>query len=173
MLVEVIDESYVPSEDEVSEAADWLGIDVEEDADLLWIARDFLKAPMPAPWVPYEAEGPGEVFYFNPQTGESTWDHPCDAVFRQRYSSEKIKKAPVRVVTLSFTIYADDSDVKATCTSMSGDCLATFYCDPSQTFGNVKAMLAEDLQFDASRLRFALRSAVLPDDYDSLAVHLI
>lgn len=168
-LMEVIDKTHVPTETEVFEAAEWLGIDVDCDADLLWIAKDFLSAPMPNPWAPYEGRTPEEIFYFNPQTGESTWHHPCDEVYRQLYQKEKVKKAPLKIVSLSFATFADDCIVKVTCTGVSGDPLATLFGEQTQNFGGLKAMLAEELQLDASRLRLILSNAVLPRDDDVLA----
>eukprot|EP00913_Durusdinium_trenchii_P016878 g15868.t1 len=56
--------------------------DLEKDRDLFWIARAGLKAPLPAPWKPCESED-GEIFYFNFETGESVWDHPCDEHYRK------------------------------------------------------------------------------------------
>lgn len=43
ILEEEIDESYEPTEDEVAEYANWLGIDAEKEKDLFWIAREGLK----------------------------------------------------------------------------------------------------------------------------------
>jgi hypothetical protein len=50
VLEEEIDPNYVPTEDEVIEYAKWIGMDLEKDKDLYWIAREGLKAPLPADW---------------------------------------------------------------------------------------------------------------------------
>jgi hypothetical protein len=50
ILEEEIDPNYVPTEDEVIEYAKWLGMDLKKDKDLYWIAREGLKAPLPADW---------------------------------------------------------------------------------------------------------------------------
>ena len=50
ILEEEIDPHYVPTEDEVIEYAKWLGMDLKKDKDLFWIAREGLKAPLPADW---------------------------------------------------------------------------------------------------------------------------
>ena len=47
-----IDPAYVPSEDEVVEYAKWLGMDLEKDQDLFWVAREGLMAPLPKNWKP-------------------------------------------------------------------------------------------------------------------------
>ena len=34
----------------------------------------------------------GRIYYFNFNTNESTWDHPCDGVYRQVLSEERKKR---------------------------------------------------------------------------------
>jgi len=91
VLDEVVDDYYAPSKDDVEEYAAWLGMDLLEDSELLWIAREGLLAPLPKPWKPCQTEE-NDIFYFNFQTGESTWDHPCDARYRQMYIGKKREK---------------------------------------------------------------------------------
>eukprot|EP00929_Paragymnodinium_shiwhaense_P084906 TRINITY_DN4542_c0_g2_i1.p1 TRINITY_DN4542_c0_g2~~TRINITY_DN4542_c0_g2_i1.p1 ORF type:complete len:123 (-),score=31.97 TRINITY_DN4542_c0_g2_i1:289-657(-) len=91
ILDEVVDEYYEPSKDEVEEYAAWLGMELPEDKEFLWIAREGLKAPLPRPWKPCQTEN-SEIFYFNFETGESTWDHPCDERCRRVYEERKVEK---------------------------------------------------------------------------------
>mmetsp|Transcript_29767 Transcript_29767/g.81603 ORF Transcript_29767/g.81603 Transcript_29767/m.81603 type:complete len:123 (-) Transcript_29767:222-590(-) len=91
VLDEVVDEHYEPNKDEVEEYAVWLGMDLPEDNELIWIAREGLMAPLPKPWKPCQTEN-SEIFYFNFETGESTWDHPCDARYRRLYEEKKHEK---------------------------------------------------------------------------------
>merc|ERR1711957_179697 len=59
----------------------------------LWIARAGLKAALPASWKPCQTFGDeGQLFYFNFETGESVWDHPCDEYHRQLYRKHWSKK---------------------------------------------------------------------------------
>lgn len=88
VLDEVFDEHYEPSKDEVEEYAAWLGMELPEDFEFLWVAREGLMAPLPEPWKPCQTEN-SEIFYFNFETGESTWDHPCDAHYRKVYEEKK------------------------------------------------------------------------------------
>eukprot|EP00443_Scrippsiella_acuminata_P079390 CAMPEP_0115471072 /NCGR_PEP_ID=MMETSP0271-20121206/52332_1 /TAXON_ID=71861 /ORGANISM="Scrippsiella trochoidea, Strain CCMP3099" /LENGTH=186 /DNA_ID=CAMNT_0002898241 /DNA_START=37 /DNA_END=594 /DNA_ORIENTATION=+ len=92
VLEESIGEDHEPEEADVLAYAEWLGIDMEVDADLIWIARAGLRAPLPAPWKPCQAGEEGEVFYFNFETGESVWDHPCDDFHRKLFAREHAKK---------------------------------------------------------------------------------
>ncbi|EGF84195.1 hypothetical protein BATDEDRAFT_85377 [Batrachochytrium dendrobatidis JAM81] len=53
VLEEEYDENYEPTQEEVIEYAKFLGMDPVADKHLLWIARDSLKAPLPADWKPW------------------------------------------------------------------------------------------------------------------------
>ena len=57
ILEEEIDPNYVPTENEVLEYATWLGMDLEKDRDLFFIAREGLKAPLPENWKPCKTTG--------------------------------------------------------------------------------------------------------------------
>jgi centrosomal protein CEP164 len=85
------DPNYEPPQKEIDEYARWLGIDVENEKDLLFIARDGLKAPLPKEWKPCKTDT-GEVYYFNFKTGESIWDHPMDEVYKKRVADERAKR---------------------------------------------------------------------------------
>merc|ERR1712151_789308 len=78
-------------EKEIEEYAEWLGMDLQKDRDLFWIAKAGLKAPLPKPWKPCQSEE-HEIFYFNFETGESVWDHPCDEHYRRVFAEHKAKK---------------------------------------------------------------------------------
>ena len=42
IMEEEIDSNYVPGEEEVIEYAKWLGMELDKDQDLFWIAREAL-----------------------------------------------------------------------------------------------------------------------------------
>ena len=86
------DDERVPSEEEILEYAEYLGIDVEKEKDLLWIAREGVVAPVPGPWKACTENG-DDVFYFNFETGESIWDHPSDEQYRQLLQEKRKEKA--------------------------------------------------------------------------------
>lgn len=92
ILEEEIDPSYVPSDAEVVEYAKWLGMDLNIDQDLFWVAREGLMAPLPKNWKPCKTKDTEDIYYFNFATGESTWDHPCDGYYKRLYEEEKKKK---------------------------------------------------------------------------------
>ncbi len=84
-------EVYVPTEEEVVEYAMQLGMELPDDADLLWIALEGLQADLPPQWKPC-ASPEGEVYYFNFETGESLWDRPDIEIHRKQYFLEKAKQ---------------------------------------------------------------------------------
>ncbi|KAJ3233735.1 hypothetical protein HDU78_006255 [Chytriomyces hyalinus] len=98
ILEEEFDENYEPDENEILEYAKFLGMDEHEDKHLFWIARESLKAPLPADWKPCQSDD-GNIYYFNFSTGESIWDHPCDEHYRQLYEREKKKGKPAADAT--------------------------------------------------------------------------
>ena len=69
VLEEEIDENYEPTEAEIVEYATWLGMDLEADKELFWVAREGLKAPLPPDWKPCKSPD-GEIYYFNFYNGE-------------------------------------------------------------------------------------------------------
>ena len=79
-----------PAPAELLEYAKWLGMDPVKERELMWIAREGLKAPLPEHWKPCRTGGE-EVYYFNFQTGESMWEHPCDEYYKTQYAEEKKK----------------------------------------------------------------------------------
>jgi hypothetical protein len=68
-----------------------LGFELPEDEDLLHIAKEGLKAPLPEPWKACQTKD-GEIYYFHPKTGESTWDHPLDEFYKKKYQEAKKNK---------------------------------------------------------------------------------
>ena len=52
ILEENVDENYEPTQAEIDEYAKWLGMQSPADDDLIWIAREGLKAPLPEHWKP-------------------------------------------------------------------------------------------------------------------------
>ncbi|KAI5060036.1 hypothetical protein GOP47_0024456 [Adiantum capillus-veneris] len=72
---------------ELVEYATWLGMDLTNHKNLLWIAKEALIAPLPSDWKPCLTEE-DEIYYFNFTSGRSIWDHPCDEYYRQVYKEE-------------------------------------------------------------------------------------
>ncbi|KEG05474.1 hypothetical protein DQ04_21571000, partial [Trypanosoma grayi] len=90
VLPDACDPNCDPTQEELEEYAEWLGIDVEKEPQLLWIASEGLRTPLPTEWKACRT-GDGEVYYFNFLTGDSSWDHPLDDVFKKKVEEERAK----------------------------------------------------------------------------------
>ncbi|KAI9144656.1 hypothetical protein BKA69DRAFT_1025491 [Paraphysoderma sedebokerense] len=53
ILEEAYDENYEPTQEEIIEYAEFLGINAKTEQHLLWIAREGLRAPLPSEWKPW------------------------------------------------------------------------------------------------------------------------
>lgn len=95
ILDEDYDPNYVPTEAEITEYAEYIGINLKdpEEAGLIWIAKEGLKSPLPSQWKPCRSAGDekDDVYYFNFETGESSWEHPCDEFYKKLFQDEKKK----------------------------------------------------------------------------------
>ena len=67
----------------VLEHAHFLGIDVDTDSELLYLAEECLLSPPPEPWVQYESDQ-GIPYYVSKTTGESQWDNPVDEIYKEK-----------------------------------------------------------------------------------------
>ncbi|KAL4144780.1 hypothetical protein PRNP1_013906 [Phytophthora ramorum] len=76
----------------VEEHARRLGMDPVADAELLWVARESLVAPLPDGWYHVTATETGQPYYYNELSGESRWDHPSDDQFRHVFREIKQKQ---------------------------------------------------------------------------------
>lgn len=74
--------------------AHFIGIDIENEQHLLYIAEDALsKKGLPAGWAIGigENESKGIPYFYNEETGSSVWNHPREAVFMRKVKDEKAK----------------------------------------------------------------------------------
>jgi hypothetical protein len=56
------------------------------------IAEEGLDAPVPEGWTEHYDEASDRDYYHNASTGETSWQHPLDAHYRELAMSEKAKK---------------------------------------------------------------------------------
>ncbi|XP_076781111.1 centrosomal protein of 164 kDa isoform X10 [Arvicanthis niloticus] len=90
VLEEDSDETYIPSEQEILDFARVIGIDPVKEPELMWLAREGIEAPLPKGWKPCQ-NITGDLYYFNFDTGQSIWDHPCDEHYRKLVIQEREK----------------------------------------------------------------------------------
>ena len=89
-LEEDFDKNYTPTEEEINEYARVIGLDQENEPNHLWVAREGINAPLLTNWKPCQ-NTTGDNYYFNFETGDSIWDHPCDEFYRRMVAEERQK----------------------------------------------------------------------------------
>ena len=67
---------------QILEYAIYIGIEPASEAYLLWIAEDGIQAALPANFTQH-TDDKGEVYFYNVETQESSWEHPMDNHYRQ------------------------------------------------------------------------------------------
>ncbi|CAF3553130.1 unnamed protein product [Rotaria sordida] len=92
ILQEQFDENYEPTQEEIREYAIYIGIEPDKEPHLFWLAREGIMKPLPPGWKPCQEEN-GELYYFNFDTGKSSWDHPCDEIYKSRVLEERRKQS--------------------------------------------------------------------------------
>jgi hypothetical protein len=55
----------------------------------MWIAREGVMAPLPKGWKACQDQIGDQLYYFNFDTGESIWDHPCDEKYKNLVKDER------------------------------------------------------------------------------------
>ena len=88
IMQEELDEEYDPTIEEIEEYAKYLGMDMQEDRDLFYIAKEGLKAPLPDQWKPCRSPG-GNIYYYNFENNKMQKDHPCDDYYKRYYLNER------------------------------------------------------------------------------------
>ena len=74
--------------EDVLEYAVYLGMQLDEDKELLWIADQALQAEDPEGWSQCESPN-GDLYYVNQVTMQVLWQHPLDYQYQQTYLEEK------------------------------------------------------------------------------------
>jgi len=99
-MEEELDDNYNPTSEEIEEYARFLGMDVNADQNLFFIAKEGLKAPLPSNWKP--CKSPDQtVYYYNFETKVLQKEHPCDDYYRKLYLEERqsrTKKVEEKVI---------------------------------------------------------------------------
>eukprot|EP00966_Prymnesium_polylepis_P140923 3254527-Prymnesium_polylepis.1 len=81
-------DSFRSDVQDVFEYGIYLGMDLEEDFDLLWIADEALQADDPEGWTFVDGADGGHYLH---KTGSISTNHPLDSQFQLMYLSEKAK----------------------------------------------------------------------------------
>ncbi|CAH8643769.1 unnamed protein product [Schistosoma rodhaini] len=112
----LLEESAIdePTEDEVMLYAESLGIDVEKEQDLLYIAKEGISAHLPNGWQVLKDEN-NQIFYYDTASGISLWEHPLDRHFRDCVVKARQKKQDAIDTTSSPDRIPHDKSVEAGC----------------------------------------------------------
>ncbi|CAH8875103.1 unnamed protein product [Trichobilharzia szidati] len=81
---------------EITDYANWLGVNLEQEPDLYPIVCEGIRAPLPKDWKPC-MNTDGDIYYFNFTTGQSIWEHPCDVHYRNIVLEYKRKRRNVNL----------------------------------------------------------------------------
>ena len=84
-------EHYVPTEVDIRDYAVYLGINLDTEQDMMWLAVEGVSARLPTGWVPCCTKR-GQVYYFDTRTGASSWTHPKDVEYKQRVREVREKR---------------------------------------------------------------------------------
>mmetsp|Transcript_791 Transcript_791/g.1852 ORF Transcript_791/g.1852 Transcript_791/m.1852 type:complete len:450 (+) Transcript_791:280-1629(+) len=78
---------------DVKEMAEYMGIDVEKEMHLLWVAKLAVIESLPEGWEETQTAD-GRILYINQSEGSSTDEHPLDEYFKDLLARERAKRAP-------------------------------------------------------------------------------
>lgn len=150
--------NHVCEPEEIAEYAEFLGIDMELDRDLFWLAEEGLCTAPPEPWKACQAEGSTELFFFNFETGESLWDHPCDDLFRQRIQEELQKRVVVPITLASARLANGAWGIVGT--NLVGDavCQLQVAFDGAESFAGMEDLFHAQLKLPSGSVARFLRA---------------
>ena len=106
------EQEYTP-EEVAHFAKTMLGLDPEVDVDLLWIAEEALRAPLPLGWVELEDPKTGVPYYHSTVDNTVTWDHPLDGHYKLMAARAQLAK-PGRKQEVEKAVEADAADAEGT-----------------------------------------------------------
>ena len=84
--------------EDVLDYAVLLGMKLDEDKELLWIADQALQSQDPEGWSQCESPN-GDLYYVNDVTKQVLWQHPLDYQYQQMYLEEKQATLPSRLAS--------------------------------------------------------------------------
>jgi centrosomal protein CEP164 len=139
-------DTYCYTEADLLEYATFIGLDTELDRDLLWIARAGLYAGLPQPWVTCQAEGSKEIFYFNPESRVSTFEHPSDDFYRELLAQTLCDRVTVTVTLKAEQISQQQGFVTLVGTMISGSEVLRLRMSTREMFADVRQRMTDVLK---------------------------
>ncbi|KAJ1490798.1 hypothetical protein T484DRAFT_1883624, partial [Baffinella frigidus] len=78
---------------DVRKFAVYLGMDPDRDRELLWIAVEAMRAPIPEGWGKHRSEA-GRSYFFHAASETSQWEHPTDQHYRDLFQKKRFGGSP-------------------------------------------------------------------------------
>ncbi|KAF8563797.1 hypothetical protein P879_10631 [Paragonimus westermani] len=78
-----------PNDEEIKLYADSIGIDLNREPELIWLAKEGISAPIPKGWQVLQDEN-NQIFYYNSASGQSLWEHPLDEFYRNQVRQARL-----------------------------------------------------------------------------------
>lgn len=78
---------------EINAFAIKIGIKLTEEPELLYLAREGVREPLPDGWNCATSTQP--VYYYNKDTGETSWEHPNVEIYKTKVVTERFRLASV------------------------------------------------------------------------------
>ena len=72
-----------PTEGQINAYAVFLGMNLEEDQEFMYLAKEGLSADVQEPWDTLYDDNEN-IYYLNKKTGVTQEDHPMDEVYRSK-----------------------------------------------------------------------------------------
>jgi Ca2+-binding EF-hand superfamily protein len=102
-----ISDSDLPQiSEELISMCEYLGIRVLSERNMIWIAADALKAPLPISWTA-QKDSNGRIFFFNHLTNQSKLEHPLDPHFRKLRDKYRQRLVTTNIFYLGDSMYSD------------------------------------------------------------------
>lgn len=145
------DEYIVPVEapepQSILKAAQFLGIDPAKETQFLYLAREFLKNPVPRGWIVVKSGEKAE--FVNKETNQVHSGHPGIEFFKDLYRQIKTKKA----ITLDKLKAIIKNSFKGILTGKYADGLPSLFMTDENVFYTQRLMLNEKVQTAVDKMK--------------------
>ena len=136
-----------PEPQNILKAAQFLGIDPVEETQFLYLAREFLKNPLPVNWTVLKTGEKTE--FINKDNGQVQSQHPGIEFFKDLYRQLKNKKA----ITLDKLKAMVNKPAKGILTSKYLEGLPSFFAPDENIFYTQRLMLNDKLQSALDKMK--------------------
>eukprot|EP00741_Cyanophora_paradoxa_P007754 tig00001206_g7502.t1 len=156
-------------EADIRQMARFLGMNLDDELDiqLLYIAEEAYKAPLPPSWTAHR-DRDGHLYFYNVTTDASQYEHPADALYMLKLQNERAKRQKLREIAEQKKRAIFDAQMKKTICNRLGNRHSNF-CSIEEVYDMAKYL---GISIDDGReltLAWIAKRAVLaplPEIYD-------